>query len=287
METPYVQTFGSFIRNGKYPLEADYIFSSVQDLKDWEEQNRKYLHEGLLKLVVLEDKQILFWYYNDTFQPLVESDTLENLAMILEDFELHGKLRDLLRDIKSEYASKFKALQQELDMTQAGVGLNGDGSFDQLSMKNTNYLDGSRSVIEALKALDREMSNYTVDSFIKDAYYDTDTEEIVIVFTTKAGLEKVLRVKVTDLIREWEPNNTYPDKVVELIREEVYGGGADKLSADVRLSSQSNNILEKDGNSLLVRGTAENISLGEKNLKEIIFNIQERLDRIDLEWYEG
>lgn len=287
METPYVQTFGSFIRNGKYPLEADYIFSSIQDLKDWEEQNRKYLHEGLLKLVVLEDKQILFWYYNDTFQPLVESDTLENLAMILEDFELHGKLRDLLRDIKSEYASKFKALQQELDMTQAGVGLNGDGSFDQLSMKNTNYLDGSRSVIEALKALDREMSNYTVDSFIKDAYYDTDTEEIVIVFITKAGLEKVLRVKVTDLIREWEPNNTYPDKVVELLREEVYGGGADKLSADVRLSSQSNNILEKDGNSLLVRGTAENISLGEKNLKEIIFNIQERLDRIDLEWYEG
>ena len=287
METPYVQTFGSFIRNGKYPLEADYIFSSIQDLKDWEEQNRKYLHEGLLKLVVLEDKQILFWYYNDTFQPLVESDTLENLAMILEDFELHGKLRDLLRDIKSEYASKFKALQQELDMTQAGVGLNGDGSFDQLSMKNTNYLDGSRSVIEALKALDREMSNHTVDSFIKDAYYDTDTEEIVIIFTTKAGLEKVLRVKVTDLIREWEPNNTYPDKVVELIREEVYGGGADKLSADVRLSSQSNNILEKDGNSLLVRGTAENISLGEKNLKEIIFNIQERLDRTDLEWYEG
>ena len=287
METPYVQTFGSFIRNGKYPLEADYIFSSIQDLKDWEEQNRKYLHEGLLKLVILEDKQILFWYYNDTFQPLVESDTLENLAMILEDFELHGKLRDLLRDIKNEYASKFKALQQELDMTQAGVGLNGDGSFDQLSMKNTNYLDGSRSVIEALKALDREMSNYTVDSFIKDAYYDTDTEEIVIVFITKAGLEKVLRVKVTDLIREWEPNNTYPDKVVELLREEVYGGGADKLSADVRLSSQSNNILEKDGNSLLVRGTAENISLGEKNLKEIIFNIQERLDRIDLEWYEG
>ena len=45
METPYVQTFGSFIRNGKYPLEADYIFSSIQDLKDWEEQNRKYLHE--------------------------------------------------------------------------------------------------------------------------------------------------------------------------------------------------------------------------------------------------
>lgn len=287
METPYIQTFGSFIRNGKYPLEADYIFSSIQDLKDWEEQNRKYLHEGLLKVVVLEDKQILFWYDKDTFQPLIESNTLENLAMVLEDFELHGKLRDLLRDIKNEYASKFKALQQELDTTQAGVGLNGDGSFDQPSMKNTNYLDGSRSVIEALKVLDREIANHTPDSIIKDAYYDTDTEDIVIVFVTQSGLEKVVRIKVTNLIREWEPDNTSSSKVVELSREEVYGGGADKLSADVRISPQSNNILEKDGNSLLVRGTADNITLGEHTLKEVIDDIDIRIDQIDLEWYEG
>ena len=35
MNTEYVQTFNSFFRNGKYPLEADYIFDSEEALKLW------------------------------------------------------------------------------------------------------------------------------------------------------------------------------------------------------------------------------------------------------------
>jgi hypothetical protein len=34
----------------------------------------------------------------------------------------------------------------------------------------------------------------------------------------------------------------------------MYGGGEDKLSADVRLSTNPDNILVKDGNTLLVAG---------------------------------
>lgn len=159
METSYVQTFGSFVRNGKYPLEADYIFNSVEALKEWEQRNRKYLHEGLFKVVITEDTQTLYWYYNGSFTPLLNADSLDKLVELLGDSELHGSLRDLLKDLQAGYNSRLKAIQQELDQTQNGVGLNGDGSFDQLSMKNTNYLDGSRSVIEALKALDRAVVN--------------------------------------------------------------------------------------------------------------------------------
>lgn len=287
METPYVQTFGSFIRNGKYPLEANYIFESEESLKQWEQDNKKYLHEGLFKVVVTDDKQILYWYCNETFKPLLESDSLENLAMILKDFELHGQLRDILRDFKNSYESKLKSIQQELDLTQSGAGLNGDGSFDTLNMKNTTYLEGSNSIIEALKALDRELSNVVADAFIKDAYYDSGRESIIITFLTKQEKEKTVEINVANLIREWEPDNTHPSKVVELVREETYSSGPDKLSADVRISPQSNNILEKDGNSLLVRGTADNITLGEHTLKEVIADIDIRIDQIDLEWYEG
>lgn len=158
METSYVQTFGSFVRNGKYPLEADYIFDSVEALREWEQLNRKYLHEGLFKVVITEDTQTLYWYYNGSFTPLVDANSLENITGLLGNTEL-STLRDLLKDLQAGYNSRLKAIQQELDQTQNGVGLNGDGSFDQLSMKNTNYLDGSRSVIEALKALDRAVVN--------------------------------------------------------------------------------------------------------------------------------
>lgn len=274
METPYVQTFGSFFRNGKYPLEANYIFESEESLKQWEQDNKKYLHEGLFKVVVTDDKQILYWYCNETFKPLLESDSLENLAMILKDFELHGQLRDILRDFKNSYESKLKSIQQELDLTQSGAGLNGDGSFDTLNMRNTTYLEGSNSIIEALKALDRELSNVVADAFIKDAYYDSGRESIIITFLTKQEKEKTVEINVANLIREWEPDNTHPSKVVELVREETYSGGPDKLSADVRLSSRKDNILEKDSNTLLVRGTSDNITHRGESLKTI-------LDRFD------
>lgn len=314
METPYIQTFGSFVRNGKYPLEADYIFDSEESLKQWEEDNRKYLHEGLFKVVVTDEKQTLYWYYKDSFEPLIESDSLENLAMVLKDFELHGQLRDLIRDFKNSYDSKLKSIQQELDQTQSGSGLNGDGSFDSLNMKNTTYLDGSKSIIEAIKALDRELSNVEVNAFIKDAYYDTDRECIIITFYTKQEKEKTVEINVTNLIREWEPDNTHPSKVVELTREETFGGGVDKLSADVRISSQPKNILQKDGNTLLVKGDSEQIWHKDRKLNSVIDELvnsekkveikpgigisisndnfislsQDILDLLnELEWYEG
>lgn len=280
MNTEYVQTFGSFVRNSNYPLEANYIFNSEEELKQWEEANRKYLHEGLFKVVVTEDVQTLYWYDNGTFNPLIKSDSLENLATILKDFELHGSLQDLLTDLQNKTTSKLNSLQQELDETQAGVGLNGDGSFDQLNMKNTTYLDGSRSVIEALKALDREMSNLVVDAFIQDAYYDSATEDIVIIFLTKQDKVKTIRISVTNLIREWEPDNSKPTKVVEIVREEVYGGGADKLSADVRLSPNQYNILRKEGNTLLVEGTSDNILHGKGTVKEELDSLRTDMDKI-------
>ena len=95
MGTPYIQTFGSFVRNGEYPLEANYIFNSTDELKQWEEENRKYLHEGLFKVVVEDNLQTLYWYHNNTFEALLTSETLENIAYLLKDFELHGQLRDL------------------------------------------------------------------------------------------------------------------------------------------------------------------------------------------------
>lgn len=286
METPHIQTFGSFFRNGKYPLEANYIFESEESLKQWEQDNKKYLHEGLFKVVVADDKQTLYWYCDETFKPLLESDSLENLAMVLKDFELHGQLRDILRDFKNSYESKLKSIQQELDLTQSGAGLNGDGSFDTLNMKNTTYLEGSNSIIEALKALDRELSNVVADAFIKDAYYDSGRESIIITFFTKQEKEKTIEINVANLIREWEPDNTHPSKVVELVREETYSGGPDKLSADVRLSSRKDNILEKDSNTLLVRGTTDNLTHKGENLEKILDKIDlipflERIDKIE------
>lgn len=280
MATEYSVTAGSFIRNGSYPLEADYIFPSVEALQEYCSENEGILHDGLLKVVKTEDKQILYWCIGTEAFPLIESDTLDNLNKVLEDFELHGTLRDLLRDLSNSINSKLKALQQELDTTQSGAGLNGDGSFDQMTMKNTTYLDGSTSIIECLKALDREMSGLVVDAFVQDAYYDTATEEIVLTFITKQDKTKTIRISMTNLIREWEPYNDHPTKVVEITREEVYGGGADRLSADVRISPNQYNILRKEGNTLLVEGTSSNILHGSHTVADEFTKVHEEIEKV-------
>jgi len=79
-----------------------------------------------------------------------------------------------------------------------------------------------------------------LSAIVEDSYYDSTTEEIVIVFKLHDETTQTVRIPVGALIREWEVDNS--TGVVELKREEVVNG-SDKLSADVRLSSNRNNIL--------------------------------------------
>lgn len=110
-----------------------------------------------------------------------------------------------------------------------------------------------------------------VSSIVEDGWYDSDLESIIIIFKKIDGTSERVKIPVGALIREWEIDNNNPSKVVELTREEVFAGGADKLSADVRLSTNPENILQKDGNTLLVDGTP---------IKELTAGLlQEKTDR--------
>lgn len=135
---------------------------------------------------------------------------------------------------------------------------------------NSVELDYQSGILQ-LKVNGNIINSYTLgfSSLVEDAYYDTTTENIVITFKLLDNTSQTIRIPAGNLIREWEPDNVHPDKVVELIREESYGGGADKLSADVRLSTQADNLLVKDGNTLYVSR--------DKLIQ----------DALILDWYEG
>lgn len=62
----YSETVGSFTRTGNYPLEANYIFNSEDELKQFYSDpiRKTTLHEGLLKVVSNENGQALYWVVN-------------------------------------------------------------------------------------------------------------------------------------------------------------------------------------------------------------------------------
>ena len=88
----YSETIGSFIRTGAYPLEADYIFHSEEELKEFYADS-EILHEGLFKVVQNETSQSLYWVYNNEgtleFRKLIDFDSIEALfegiAQLQED----------------------------------------------------------------------------------------------------------------------------------------------------------------------------------------------------------
>lgn len=78
----YSEIMGSFIRNGNYPLEANYVFDSEAALQEFYKDpiNATTLHPGLLK-VITGDNQQLYWVVRNgdslEFQPFLK-DVLEN-----------------------------------------------------------------------------------------------------------------------------------------------------------------------------------------------------------------
>lgn len=114
-----------------------------------------------------------------------------------------------------------------------------------------------------------------ISAILKDASYDPVREELMFTFSTHDGNDQIVHIPVSSMIRSWEVRNDYPTKVVELTKEVSIGNGNDKLSADVRISTYSSNILEKDGQTLLVRGEAGNIKLTNGT------TVQDKLDNID------
>mgnify|MGYP001032441634 CR=1 FL=1 len=67
-----------------------------------------------------------------------------------EDFQTLKKVEEFVR--KLEQWAKDRTNQTELDQTQVGIGLSGDGSFSP--DKETNYLQDATSIMNALKILD-------------------------------------------------------------------------------------------------------------------------------------
>ena len=70
-----------------------------------------------------------------------------------------------------------------------------------------------------------------LSTLVENAYYEANSEEIVIVVKLLNGDKQTIRIPVSALIREWDVDNNGPTKVVELTREEIING-SDRLSAD-------------------------------------------------------
>lgn len=201
-----------------------------------------------------------------TFSPDQSTNFLKNSTSIVSALrELDRLLKVALEDCNIS-PEDTNTLQLEISRNETGtvisgnVRLNSDTNnqiIDSNGLFHHTELEYSQGIL-TLKVNGNIINVLPLglSAIVNDGYYDSSNESLVIKFALHDGTEQTVRIPVGALIREWTIDNTIPDKVVELTKEEIFGDGADKLSADVRLSSNPDNILQKDGNSLYVSENA-------------------------------
>lgn len=156
--------------------------------------------------------------------------------------------------IKEQNKTTISAQVKASSETGNDILLKNDGIYHNI---DSEYENGILTI--KVNGNVRQQHVLGLSSVVDRAYYDTDQESIVIIFKLQNGETQTVTIPASSLISEWEVDNSIPGKVVELTKERVVSGGADKLSADVRISEKQHNILVKDGNTLYVNGSSDNI----------------------------
>ena len=204
----YSEIMGSFIRTGDYPIEANYIFSSEEELKAFytDELNNTTLHKGLLKIVSSEDSQTLYWVVEVggelQFKPLIQEGSIDKLfdrlAQIRNDLnqEISDRENSILEIVGTDNMSEFhNQLDNLLAISNAVVDL------QEQSAEHSNILSAivgteEENILEYLKSLD--YNNLSDISNLLHKFFDTvdDSDSQI---NTLPELQKFLRNLQTEL----------------------------------------------------------------------------------------
>lgn len=117
----YSELMGSFIRTGNFPIEADYIFETEEELKEFysDSLNKTILHLGLFRIVRKDPdgNQALYWVINSNndyqFIKLITSTSLTELETKISD--LNAKLIEEIANRKEIIDGSVDGLPEDLN----------------------------------------------------------------------------------------------------------------------------------------------------------------------------
>lgn len=264
-------------------------FLTLREIEDFVRElksNVEYFIKNIQKEI--NDTQVGVGLDSDgKFSPDQETNYLKDATSVMNALKtLDFKIKDISIDkaLETENQDVVKLdIRKELERTFINAylelsSIDGNGlkkQADGLYMKVTSEYNNG---VLTLKINDSVVAQHVlgISSIVEDAYYDSSNEEIVIVFKLLDGNKQTIHIPVGSLIREWIVDNSGPSDTVILTRIEDLTAGPDKLSADVRLYVDKYNILVKQGNSLYVRGTSDNIVHNDVKVSEILEELKEK-----------
>ena len=260
----YSELIGSFKRMGNFPLEADYIFNSEEELKAFYSQPENYvlLHRGLLRIVAdpESNQQYLYWVNrkqtnNDLeFVKLLSFNGIDDLSSKLED--LKNKLNQEIEDRKHA----DNAIWGVEDKTQIPDDLN--SIFDLAnSIINLEEIikDGFEGTQEMLNSIQGELNNTQIGVGLNsDGSYSPDKETFYLKNTTSImnalkTLDSLINEAIDTCNLEGVKTETADTRIYKL-RDKT------EVETNVLVSRESGNTIQIKGDGLYsgIRTTYDN-----------------------------
>ena len=134
-----------------------------------------------------------------------------------------------------------------------------DGFFASVKLRyvgNENALYFTTSNIDGSEHEEKILLN-RVELF-KDVTYDPTTESLKITYLDNLGSVQICSVPIGKMLRDWEWQVQSDGHTIALNKERNISGD-DILTADVKITSLADNILQDIDHALYVKGTANNI----------------------------
>ena len=180
----YSEIIGSFIRNGNFPLEADYVFETEQELLDFYElpENKALLHPGLLKIVKSDEnkKQALYWVVLDedlepTLTKLISVDNIQDIIDLEEKINKENTdNKDMLEEMKKVLEGNVEEVKLTNKLKSHPVCLTTTGEVSTSMEKVINAMPTDEK-IKANEVLEINASHKIVDK-LKDLYKNNKDE---------------------------------------------------------------------------------------------------------------
>ena len=157
-----------------------------------------------------------------------------------------------------------------------------DGLYSHIDMR---YDSSSNKIIFEKSDKDGVIHKFEYElnslSLFSKAYWDATTEEVVIQYVDATNEIQEIRIPIKLVVDQIDVDNSDQTVTLTLVKND---NGIDKLSADVNISFEADNILQDTHHALYVKGTADNIKMGNKTLGE---TVESAINTININYQYG
>lgn len=173
------------------------------------------------------------------------------------------------KKVSSDYSN---IIYEKYDGYFANVDFSYDNKTNTLEFKKSNVSGGTTTKSITLNSV----------KLFEDIRYDATKEQLVIYYTDQKGEMQIVEVPLGEMMSDWEWDIQNEGHNVKLHKARVVNGN-DKVSADVAIYRDEDNILVDKNHELFVKGTADNIKFGDSTVEDALTKLVKRKDEIDSE----